>query len=114
MIGSACLFLGIRYVPFVQKLLTRQPFRWLGKVSFSLYLVHYPILLTLVSALFVVLSGSLSYGFNIALVIPVGILLTFSVAAIFEACVDRPAVVLSRTVTQARRPALGIVPGGPA
>jgi peptidoglycan/LPS O-acetylase OafA/YrhL len=114
MISSVCLFLGIAFLPIFQKLLIQQPFRWLGKVSFSLYLVHYPLLFTVVSAAFVLLATHFSYGITLALIIPAGIALTFGAAAAFETCIDRPSIFLSRRLGQSSRGALKAVPAGPA
>jgi peptidoglycan/LPS O-acetylase OafA/YrhL len=98
MYGAVAVFFGIAWLPRIQSVLARPAFRWLGKISFSLYLTHFPLLFTAVSAGFVVLAACLSYFSAVVAVTVVGCLLSLMLAVGFEALVDRPAIGLSRWV----------------
>jgi peptidoglycan/LPS O-acetylase OafA/YrhL len=75
-------------------LLKRIP-RYLGKISFSLYLVHVPVIL----ALTIITHGALSLPVLIAIAVPVSIAL----AAIFDRIVTAPSATLGHQLTQAAR-----------
>ena len=64
--------------------------RVLGRLSFSIYLLHFPILFTLVA--FAALHVPIGVVFVLFL------LLTLFAAIVFERWVDRPAIALSRLV----------------
>jgi peptidoglycan/LPS O-acetylase OafA/YrhL len=95
--GAMLIFFGILVLPGFQRVLGAGLGRVLGKYSFSVYLVHFPILLTLTSFL-TVRFAALGQGaaFCAASVIGLGVtaLLTF----VFERWVDRPATELSRRI----------------
>jgi peptidoglycan/LPS O-acetylase OafA/YrhL len=100
MYGAIAVFFGIACLPRIQSALARPAFRWLGKISFSLYLTHFPLLFSAVSAGFVVLAARLAYFSAIATVTVVGCLFSLVLAVAFEALVDRPAIGLSRWAFQ--------------
>jgi peptidoglycan/LPS O-acetylase OafA/YrhL len=98
-LGAVGLFLGISLLPGIQKNLGLPVVRWLGKISFSLYLIHFPLLFTVVCNCFVVLADLISYAAAITIVTIGGILLSVAIAVAFERLVDRPAIALSRKVS---------------
>ena len=53
MYGALAIFFGIGCLPRVQAALATPRLRWLGKISFSLYLTHFPFLVIVASAGFV-------------------------------------------------------------
>ena len=69
--------------------LSRRPTRWLGRVSFSLYLVHVPVLATLAFA-----WGEASWPWVIAVGIPASLVL----AEVFTRLVEAPSHRLARAV----------------
>jgi peptidoglycan/LPS O-acetylase OafA/YrhL len=79
------------YRPF-ESLLTIAPARWLGRVSFSLYLVHVPIILACAN-----LFGRGNWGLTVAVAIPVSLV----VAELFARFVEQPAHRLSKRVGSA-------------
>ena len=98
MIGAVSIFAGLACLPALQRYL-EQPFpRWIGKISFSLYLTHYPILYTAVALVFNGAIEVLPYDVSIAVVGVAGIVITITTAVLFERWVDRPSIALSRTV----------------
>jgi peptidoglycan/LPS O-acetylase OafA/YrhL len=103
MIGAVLIFFGLSLLPVLQRHLERPSMRFLGKLSFSLYLTHYPLLYTCFAACFIVLEGSLPYGASVAIVSVVGIAASLAIAVLFERWIDRPAIMLSRLVGRSRR-----------
>jgi peptidoglycan/LPS O-acetylase OafA/YrhL len=71
---------------------------WGGKISFSLYLVHFPILFTLVCWLFLSLSTVLPYAVVVLLCGLIGGAVSLALAVLFERWIDRPAIRWSRAV----------------
>ena len=91
-VGAAGLIVVAIGSPLARRLLEVRPVLWLGKVSFSLYLVHAPILATL------------AFSFGDArwwLVGIVGVPLSLLVAAAFFQLVERPSHGLARRVGRA-------------
>lgn len=92
-VGLACVgavfivFAAIHWRPFVGWL-ESSLVQWLGKVSFSLYLIQDPVIVTLA-----ILSGGKA---NVWLVAPAGILLCLGIAYLFYRLVERPSHLLSR------------------
>jgi peptidoglycan/LPS O-acetylase OafA/YrhL len=103
MIGACLIFGGLALLPILRQVLELPVARWFGKISFSLYLVHFPLLFTCAAAGFANLSGALPYGASLALVGIAGIAASIAFAAGFERWVDRPAILLSRMIGR-RRP----------
>ncbi|MDN4614410.1 acyltransferase [Leifsonia sp. F6_8S_P_1B] len=73
----------------LSNLLSRQPFAWAGKVSFSLYLVHVPIILTM---------SYLLRGLPLPVVAAVSVVLALVVAPLFYTLVEKRAHTLSKRV----------------
>lgn len=70
-----------------------------GRLSFSLYLVHFPILLTVACLVFTWSYGSAGAS---AFAIGAGLAVTFVVALGFERWVDRPSIALSHLIGRRR------------
>lgn len=98
MIGAAAVFGALGMLPVLQRSLTKPAMRWLGKISFSLYLTHIPLEFCLAAAGFNWLSLRLPYTLAVVVVSIVGIASSLAVATVFERWVDRPSVRLSRLV----------------
>jgi peptidoglycan/LPS O-acetylase OafA/YrhL len=114
MIGAALVFGGLALLPGLQRQIGRPALRWLGKISFSLYLTHFPLAFTCVAAGLVQLDGHLPHDLSITFVSVAGIAASLVVAVLFERCIDRPSVMLSRMIGVghvARSPALGACVG---
>ena len=65
--GAALLLAGVLGLPGLQRFFGARPFRFLGKVSYSLYLLHFPVIATFSCWLFLSLYGKMSYGLLAAL-----------------------------------------------
>jgi peptidoglycan/LPS O-acetylase OafA/YrhL len=95
------LFLGGLLSPVAQWSLACGPCRQLGRLSFSIYLLHFPILFTLGCAGFVPLAGVLAYPAAVAVTFIGFALVVLIIAWGFERWVDRPAIRLSRRLDTA-------------
>jgi peptidoglycan/LPS O-acetylase OafA/YrhL len=116
MIGAVLVFGGLVLLPVLQRHLERPVPRWLGRISFSLYLFHYPLLFTCVAAYFTLLHN-LPYSVSAAAASAAGIAISLAVAVPFERWIDRPAIRLSRMAGLSRRRTVTsvlLVPAAPA
>jgi peptidoglycan/LPS O-acetylase OafA/YrhL len=94
-LGAIGLVTAVLYAPILQRLLTRKPALYLGKISFSLYLTHFLILGSLGSYLFAHFAPAVGYRMGFLLmIIPVGLVI-WLVAHVFTALIDEPAIRLS-------------------
>ncbi|MGI3775787.1 MAG: acyltransferase family protein [Janthinobacterium lividum] len=109
---AVLVFVGVALLPGAHALLRTRTAQWLGRMSFSLYLVHFPILFTVVSALFVQLSRFLPFGAAAAGASLVGVAITVPAAMGFRRWMDAPAVRLSRRVGARTRASVAAVPIG--
>lgn len=96
--GATLIFLGVLGNPWARSVFSNRLTLWLGKLSFSVYLLHFPILFTIGCAVFFA-CAPLPYAVAFALTLVTGTLLTFGVAVIFERWIDRRAVALSKRIT---------------
>lgn len=96
MLAEFLLFLGFCLVPEAQSFLCRPLGRLLGKFSFSIYLVHFPVLFTVTSASFLAIFPRTRYGLAIFLASAIGLGVTFVLTLAFQRWVDQPAINLSR------------------
>ena len=92
------VFAGLAMLPVARGWLARPAARWMGRLSFSLYLVHFPVLFTLVSTLFLAIHERVPYWLALAVCGVAGVTVSVVLAMIFERWIDRPAIRLSRRV----------------
>lgn len=107
-VGAVLVFLGLACLPGAQRVLQTPVFRWVGKISFSLYLVHFPVMATCATALFTWCCQFMSYGASIAVATAVGISVSMVAAVLFERWIDRPAIGFGRQI--GRHPGMRITP----
>jgi peptidoglycan/LPS O-acetylase OafA/YrhL len=88
--GVCVLFVFCLYSKLAERLLDRAPFRFLGRVSYGLYLVHFPIIL--------ILKDQISGGWFTVVVVALSVL----VAGIINCWVEQPSVALGRKITRSR------------
>lgn len=94
-IGAALVFIGAMLCPPIRAFLSRPVFQWLGKLSFSVYLLHFPIMLTIGCAIFAALAP-ISYLGASLVAAGIGTAATLLGAQWFERAIDRRAVSFSR------------------
>ncbi len=95
--GGILIFFAVLVLPGLRAWLGGPLGQVLGRYSFSLYLVHFPVLFTVTSALLVATRHMMG---GVALSVAVGLVLTAVLTFGFERWVDAPATRLSRVLTR--------------
>jgi peptidoglycan/LPS O-acetylase OafA/YrhL len=95
-VGVLLIFFGLDSLPILCRCAETPPARWFGKISFSLYLTHYPILFTLTATIYTLLPPGWSDEARLAATGLTGIVISVLIASLFQRCIDRPAIDLSR------------------
>jgi peptidoglycan/LPS O-acetylase OafA/YrhL len=95
-LGAIALYFGVLTCHWVWPLLESGPFRRLGRLSFSIYLLHFPILFTLACLIFINLQTAMPHAVSVAIVFAAFIVITLLAALLFERWIDRPSIALSR------------------
>ena len=101
-LAAVALFIGVLFSPGGQKLLSCAACRWLGRLSFSIYLLHFPILFTLACAGFIPLADALPYPAAAAVTFGFYGIAVLLAASAFARWIDRPAIRLSRGLDRGR------------
>ena len=101
-LAAVLIFAGVLLCPPAQALLERQSCRHLGRLSFGIYLLHFPILFTVACLILVDTLPVLPFAASVAIVFVVFIGITMFAAMLFERWIDRPAIALSRRAGAAR------------
>jgi peptidoglycan/LPS O-acetylase OafA/YrhL len=96
-LGAILIFVGLLLLPEWQRLLAAPLPQYLGRLSFSIYLLHWPIMVAAGSAVFLV-ALPLGHTAAAALAFIVGLAFTLGLAAWFELYIDALAVRLSRRI----------------
>jgi peptidoglycan/LPS O-acetylase OafA/YrhL len=104
-LAAVYVVLAVMTRPVLQNGLSVKPLLWLGRVSYSLYLVHIPVLF----ALFHGVGNRVSF----ALLAVAGLLITLTVAQTFHWLVEKPSLQLGRIVGQYFTPSVVPAPGVP-
>ena len=91
-VGATGLVLSAVAVPAVRRALDRAAFQWLGRISFSLYLIHIPIIATLSFVL-----GDGNWVIVALLTIPLSLLSALA----FHWVIERPVHSLARRTSRA-------------
>ncbi len=94
-LGAFLLILAASLFSEARELFSLRPFRFLGRISYSLYLIHFPVVCSVATGLFLLLLPSLGYTATIALTFLVSTPVVVVAAALFTRAVDEPATRLS-------------------
>ncbi len=103
-LGAILIFVCVVRSAQVRQWLSAAPLAWLGRLSFSIYLLHFAVMALIGSRLFLVLAG---YGYLLAglAAFAAGTAITFVLALGFERFIDRPAIAVAARLAQAKRSA---------
>ncbi len=94
-IGAVLVVAAVAMTPILQRVFSTAPFRFLGAVSFPLYLSHIPVLATAGCAIFA--AGYAAWGLEVAalIAIPATALVALAVAGVLTIAVEQPSIRLS-------------------
>jgi len=98
MLGALAVMLAALYHPSLQRLLAAGPLLFLGRVSYSLYGVHFLILGTLSSSAFIYLLKGFGYSAGVLGAFVALLLGTLGGAVVIDRFIDRPALALSQAI----------------
>ena len=100
-VAALLVFMGLLAIPRLQQWLSMRLIAWFGKLSFAIYLLHLPILMTIGSLTFIVFR---EVGQNVAVALATLVIFgaTLGLATFFEAWIDRPAVGFARSLRVSR------------
>ncbi len=74
-LGAFMTIYGVLSLKSIRKVLSIKPFIFLGKISYSVYIIHAPFLFSFTSSLFLLLRGSMGYKLNTLIVLIISSLL---------------------------------------
>jgi peptidoglycan/LPS O-acetylase OafA/YrhL len=89
------VYAAILLLPLAHKICSMRLPAWLGRMSFPIYLLHWPVMMTIGSMVFLLASPLGQHAAAIAALLA-GLLVTLPLAILFERFVDQPAIALSR------------------
>jgi peptidoglycan/LPS O-acetylase OafA/YrhL len=100
-LGAIMMFVAVLGSAGARQWLASKPLAWLGRLSFSVYLLHFAVMALIGSRVFLALAG---YGYLPAgfASLVVGTAITFALAVGFERYVDRRAISLAGRLTRRR------------
>ncbi len=90
--GAALVLSSILLIPQLRSLLSMGPFKYLGRVSFALYLVHLSVLASLGCLVFLWCYPHVGYLYSVVAGFIASMLVTFPLAELLTRYVDTPAV----------------------
>jgi peptidoglycan/LPS O-acetylase OafA/YrhL len=93
--GTICAVMSI---PLLQRVLEARPAQFLGRISYPLYLLHFLVLGSYTSYLFVTLTANVGLKWAIVLSVPPSLLILIIASYLYARWVDEPAIRLSGSV----------------
>jgi peptidoglycan/LPS O-acetylase OafA/YrhL len=114
-LGAAVLIQAANRFTGARLLLARPLFRFLGRISYGLYLIHFPLVCSVSAGLALVLLAHLDYGAAVALSFALSAPVVVVTAALFTTLVDQRAMRVADTFAALvmgawRRPGLTLAP----
>lgn len=97
-VGGIIIFFVVIYSSMLQRLLTLKPLLYLGRLSFSIYLLHWPVLLSFGCGLYLLIGNRSTAATWVVFV--AGAVVTGTIAVAFERYIDAPAIALSRRIRE--------------
>ncbi len=94
-VAALTVFVALMLLPEVHRLLETRVPQWLGRMSFPIYLLHFPIMMTAGCAVFI-RAVNLGQGVAALAALAVGLCLTLVLSIAFERWVDQPAIAMAR------------------
>lgn len=94
------LFFAVSALEPVKKLLSAKPLAWLSKISYCFYLVHFPIICTVTTAVFLALHEKVNYHLLAALSYIITVAVSILLSCILHRLVEKPGLKLAEKVTE--------------
>ncbi len=91
-LGAVLLIHAANRYACARRVLARPVFRFLGRISYALYLIHFPLVCSISAGFALVLVSHLDYSTAVALSFVVSVPLVVAAAALFTELVDQPAI----------------------
>ena len=110
--GAASLVAGILVLAPFRWLLATRPFRFLGRISFMLYLLQLPVLCTVAVRVFLTCPADWGYEPRAVVAFLAFIVVTVLAATLGARFVDQPCTLLSRQITARSWDLDSVVPVG--
>lgn len=91
-IGASCLMIAVLRLQWVTKFLETRPIQYLGRASFSLYLVHTIVIYSLSCYIFSYFYPRLGYVGSFVIMIIPSLAVIFAITHVFERFIDTPSI----------------------
>lgn len=101
-LAGGLIVLVARYGTF-GRIFTARPIQFLGRISYPLYLVHVPIIMTMGCGVFLSVQAGTMRSLAVAVTLVATLAMVILVAWIFERYVDQPAIRLSKLLVRHER-----------
>ncbi|WP_071837649.1 acyltransferase family protein [Hymenobacter norwichensis] len=99
-LGAAAFIAAVTASGTLRRILGARWLRWLGSISFSLYLLHFLVIATFTSALFLALPSQISYHAGVALSLLATVPVLLLLAWLMYRLIDLPGIRLARWLYQ--------------
>ena len=99
-IAASLLIVSVLCVDFVKRFFSHKYISILGKYTFSLYLTHILVILTVTTALFVFFNSFMGYGKSVLFATALSLPVIVGVAWVFEKYIDGPSIKLSGSIAK--------------
>lgn len=96
LLGATILVFAVIYIKQAANVLSWKRVSNLGKYTFSLYLTHIPIIMTLTAGLFATFSAYMGYNRSVALAIVISVPVFIAATVLFERYIDAPSIRLAK------------------
>lgn len=100
LLGAAVLVFSVIYIKQLADVFAGKWLSRLGKYTFSLYLVHIPVILTLMTGLFIFLNSHMGYNRAVALSFLLTAPVVIGATILFERYVDAPSIRFAKYLTK--------------
>lgn len=99
LIASALFIVLILTSHKLQKILEAKPLIFLGKISYSIYVIHLLLLGSFASVTFLFFNSFMPYNYAVLIMTPIYLLLVFIISALLNFYVDRPSIYISKLIS---------------
>lgn len=97
-LGAACLIIAVLRLAWLSRFFKLRPLQYLGKISFSLYLVHFLVIYSFSCYIFNLLYPSIGYGPSFVVMLTLSIPVIGIMSHYFTKYVDAPTIGLSKRI----------------